>query len=157
MTPLFKSLALSCALLFTLPQAVHAAEIPAKGLTLEAVADWLRGEGYRAQIVEEDGERRIKSALEGVNFEIFADDCDGADCLSLHLSTGFDLKEGITLEKANTWNRNKRWAAVSLDDENDPYLSMDVSLAPGSSFEALTDSLGIWSMMVRDMKTFIDW
>lgn len=149
------SLTLSTALL---ANPTLATPIPDQGLTLEQVAKWLQSEGYRAEIVAKDGKRHINSATEGVSFSIFLDDCltDG-QCQSIQFDAGFDLKDGLTLARANEWNRTKRWAWISLDEENDPFLDMCVSLAPGSSFEALEDSLGVWSMMVVEAKTFIGW
>lgn len=155
----FKSLAIASALSTSLlANATLAAPIPDKGLTIEEVTKWLQSEGYRAEIVTDDGDAYIKSATQGVNFILLLEDCTPSKtCKSVDFSSGFDLKDGITLDRANEWNSTKRWGSAYLDKENDPYLEMNVSLAPGSSFEALEDSLDTWNMMIVEFKTFIGW
>ncbi|MDB5471832.1 MAG: YbjN protein [Caulobacter sp.] len=132
--------------------------IPAKGLKLDQMVTWLKDHGYRAEIVTEKGERHIRSGVEGVNFDVYMMDCKGGEvCESMQLLAGFNMKDGITLERANEWNKTKRWAMVSLDNENDPFLSTDISVAPGGSYEALEDALAVWANSVSAMKAFIDW
>ena len=132
--------------------------IPDKGLKIEQVASWLKDHGYRAEIINDNDGQRIRSGVEGVTFNVYMMDCHGGDtCESVQLLAGFNMTDGMTLEKANEWNKTKRWAMVSLDNENDPYLSTDISLWPGSSYEALQDAFSVWANSVSAMKTFIDW
>lgn len=151
-------LPLLVASLFLTASPTLAQPIPAKGLTVEEVATFLKSKGYRAEIVtDSDGHSDIKTGMEGLSVSVNVEDCKGKHCESLQFVTGFDLKDGLTYERADEWNDVKRWASLSLDKDMDPYLSMDVSLTPGSSYEALTESVVIWEMMLDDAKGFLDW
>jgi hypothetical protein len=148
--------AAAAAMLMTAAPAL-AAPIPEAGLTVEQIAEHIKSKGFRAEIVkQDDGKRVVKTGMEGRTVYIEPKDCnDGPKCISIQLLVGFDLKDGISYEKANDWNSSKRWAMVSLDKEMDPYLSMDVSLAPGGTYEALDDALGVWQNMLAEVKRFL--
>jgi hypothetical protein len=131
--------------------------IPAKGLTVEEVATFLKSKGYRAEIVTENDGAYIKTGMEGLSVSVNVEDCKDKRCESVQFVTGFNLKDGMTYQRADEWNDVKRWATMSLDNDMDPFLSMDVSLTPGSSYEALAESISIWEMMIDDAKVFLDW
>ena len=136
-------------------------EIPKGGLTLAEVVAWLQGAGYKAEIKStKDGEKFIGTAAEGGNFDLYLDDCDkDKRCTSLEFVAGFDLKDGLKdgQSKINEWNSSKRWLRGYVDKESDPWCIMDVSVAPGRSYDALDDDFTTWRTMMNEFKTFIGW
>jgi hypothetical protein len=135
-----------------------AKDLPEGGLSVQETADWLQSKGYRAEIGKDDtGDSRISSATQGVNFFVYFYDCKGNRCASIQFSAGFDIKGAYSLEKANDWNRNNRWAAATMDKDKDPWLSQDVDLSPGGTYENLKDEFGVWEDMLAKFLKTINW
>lgn len=128
------------------------------GMTGPEVAALLQAEGYKAALSKDkQGDPMIKSATSGATFTIYFYDCEKDRCRALQFSSGFDLKDGLTLAKINDWNKGNRYLKAYLDDENDPYVQYDVNVDAGRTFSGLKDDLAIWSSMVGKFTTFIDW
>jgi hypothetical protein len=139
--------------------AAHAQAIHKDGMTGPEVAAWLQKAGYKADLSKDDGgDPLIDSAADGHNFKIYFYDCDAAKrCKALQFSAGFDLKQGLTLAKANEWNRKNRYLKVYLDDDGDPYVQYDVNVNAGRTIAGLDDDFGVWTGMIGNFTTFIDW
>ena len=139
--------------------AARAEEIHKDGMTGPEVAAWLQKGGYKAELTKDSSDDpMINSAAEGQTFKIYFYDCDEAKrCKALQFSAGFDLKEPLKLEKANEWNRKNRYLKVYLDDDGDPYVQYDVNVNAGRTMAGLDDDFGVWTGMIGDFTTFIDW
>ena len=140
--------------------AAHAETLHKDGMTGAEVAAWLQKAGYKAELTkDEGGDPLISSAAEGTTFKIYFYDCDEAKlrCKALQFSAGFDLKTPLALEKANEWNRKNRYLKVYLDDDGDPYVQYDVNVNAGRTLAGLDDDFGVWTGMLGDFTTFIDW
>lgn len=139
--------------------AAQAQAIHKDGMTGAEVAAWLQKAGYKATLSKDDGgDPMIDSAADGHNFKIYFYDCDAAKrCKALQFSAGFDLKQGLTLAKANEWNRKNRYLKVYLDDDGDPYVQYDVNVNAGRTLSGLDDDFSVWTGMIGDFTTFIDW
>jgi len=125
--------------------AASAKDLPAGGMTINDLVNWLQGQGYKAEVqTAKDGSKNIYSAAEGSNFHIYQYDCKNGRCGSLQFSVGFDTKGSFGPGPMNDWNRDNRWARAYVDKVNDPWLEYDVDLAPGGTFEMLNDEFGIW-------------
>lgn len=128
------------------------------GMTGPEVVAWLQGEGYKAALSKDQGgDPMIKSAAGGINFTVYFYDCEKDRCKALQFSSGFDLKDGLTLAKVNEWNKTNRYLDAYLDDENDPYVEYDVNVNAGRTIAGLNDDFDIWTDMVGTFATFIDW
>lgn len=124
------------------------------------IAELMKDFGYRAELTTDDqGDPKIKSAGGGANYSIYFYGCENNEnCNSIQFSAGFDLTDGTTLEVVNEWNTNKRYGKVYLDNENDPYIEMDINLFGGGiSPETLKDDLGLWDNLLADFQDHIDW
>jgi hypothetical protein len=132
-----------------------AKDLPAGGMTGQDVADWLQSQGYRAEIGRADnGRPKVASATQGTSFYVRFYDCQGDRCASIQFTAGFDTKGAYSVDKANDWNTANRWVTSSMDKENDPWISQDIDLSPGGTYELLNDELKVWSDSVgRFMKT----
>ncbi|NEX91651.1 YbjN domain-containing protein [Caulobacter sp. 17J65-9] len=135
-----------------------AATIHDGGMTGPEVAAWLKDKGYRAELSKDDaGDPMIDSAAEGINFKVYFYDCEGPRCKAIQFSAGFDLKNGLSLAKANEWNRKNRYLKVYLDDDSDPYVQYDVNVNAGRTMSGLDDDFSVWTGMLGDFAEFIDW
>src|SRR5579863_10531082 len=116
--------------------AAPAKDLPDKGLSIEQVASWLQGEGYKAEMQKRsDGTPNIASSSDGQTFHIYMYDCKDDVCASLQFSEGFDTKGTFNGDKINDWNKSNRWARAYVDKDNDPWIEYDVDLAPGGRSE----------------------
>jgi hypothetical protein len=128
-------------------------------MTGPEVVAWLQKGGYKAELTKDDGgDPMINSAAEGQTFKIYFYDCDEAKrCKALQFSAGFDLKTPLKYEKINEWNRKNRYLKAYLDDDGDPYVQYDVNVNAGRTVAGLDDDFGVWTGMIDDFTTFIDW
>ena len=123
-----------------------ATPIPDAGLTLSETASWLQGQGYAAH-EEASGDTSVPGVApshlmfdyEGVRVGVYLLDCKEGRCGSMQFAVGWSTHGKFDISQMNRWNRQKRWCRGYYDDENDPWIEMDVDLTPGGSFELLND------------------
>ncbi|KSB90829.1 hypothetical protein AS593_16970 [Caulobacter vibrioides] len=143
------------------PAAALAASKPihADGMTGPEVVKWLQDAGYKAELLtDKTGDPHIKSAANGVNFDIYFYDCTAKPrCKAVQFSAGFDLKTPLSAGKINEWNRDNRYLKAYIDDDGDPYVQYDVNLNAGRTIEVLDDDFGVWTSMINDFTKFIGW
>lgn len=107
----------------------------------------------------EDGAPILKSRVSDSTFRVYFYSCDEqSGCSSVQFSAGYDLDAPMSALQMNTWNTENRYSRAIIDDEGDPYLRMDISLAtdgigPGNFAELLD----LWRLLVEDFEQFIDW
>jgi hypothetical protein len=144
------------AMAFTLAGAASAEPLDG-GVSAKDVARVLQDKGYKAVIgVDDTGDPQITSAAEGVNFTVFFYGCNhGPRCTSLTFQAGFHINGGLTPEKINGWNRDKRWLKGWLDNTNDPFCDMDIDAEQGFSTELLGAYIDTWDEMIPAFKTYI--
>src|SRR5690606_13260757 len=123
----FLVLAVVCAATMS---AAHAAEGDRiDSIDVEQLAGLLADAGYRATAGRDgEGDPMLSSSAAGANFNIYMYGCESERCKSLQFIAGFDLADGITLQRINEWNRDKRYGSAYLDDEDDLWLQMDLDL-----------------------------
>ncbi|WP_162257138.1 YbjN domain-containing protein [Phenylobacterium sp. Root700] len=136
----------------------QAVEFHKDGMTAKEVQSWLTDSGYKAEMAKDtDGDSYLKSASDGVSFDVHLYDCKKDRCASMQFIAGFDLDEKLELAKVNTWNEGKRYVDCFLDDEGDPWFTYDANVSPGGSREALDDDFAVWLSFVPDMKELAGW
>lgn len=131
--------------------------VPDGGITAQEVAAVLQERGYRAEVGKNaDGDPEIISGLDGSKFYIQFYGCKGgARCTGIQFSIGIDLDKGMTLAKINQWNRERRFGRAFLDDDNDPYVQMDLDLEHGATTEGVANNLDTWAAVLPEFKAFI--
>lgn len=138
---------------------VLAGALPDGGISAQEVARVLQDKGFRAEVtVDSVGDPLINSAADGTNFRVYFYGCAGDDeprCTAIQFMAGFDLEDGMSLERINLWNREHRFGRGYLDEENDPFLEMDVDVELGFTTEALANNLDTWIYVVPKFKEFI--
>jgi hypothetical protein len=136
-----------------------AKDLPGGGMTAKEIASWLVDAGYKGEIqTNKDGSTSVASATDGGNFYIDMNDCnDGVRCAAIEFYAGFKTKGAWNAAKMNDWNRDRRWVRAHVDDNNDPWLQMDVDLSPGGTQEGLDDQFALWRDRLSKFKTYINW
>ncbi len=148
---------LALALGFALAAPAASAQVMAD---IDVIAVFLQEFGLPTEkTVDPDGDPKIESRIEGTRFAVYFYGCDnGKECDSIQFSTGFDLKEPMSLESANAWNRDKRFGKVYLDEDGDPYIEYDVNTDfDGIGAENFDDSIDLWRALLAEFRDYIDW
>lgn len=133
--------------------------VPEGGVTVEEFRQWLEGNGYKAQIeVEKDGAKHVNSASDGLKFSVYFYDCKKDRCASIEYYVGFDKSDDTpSLEKINTWNREKRFLKAYLNDKGDAGFEYDDSVSPGGTWESIEDSFNVFLSFLPEVKKFVNW
>ncbi len=143
---------------FLLPLAA-AAQSQVDASDANALANLLKAEGYQIDITTDKvGDPLLKGKLDGTNYDIFFYDCtNNANCRTIQFQVGYDMTNGMSLQRANQWNSDMRYATVHLDNEMDPFLQMDLNIDYGVSAENFVDNFKMWSNVLGQFEDFIDW
>ncbi len=124
----------------------------------EVVAALLEDLGFPASLgVDNVGDPMISSSAHGYDFDIFFYDClDNSNCQAIQFSTAFDMVDGMSLTRAQDFNRDRRWVKVYLDDESDPRIEMDYNLRGGVSLDNFNDTVDWWQLLMEEFINYID-
>lgn len=122
----------------------------------EAVADELRKLGYRAELTKhESGDPQIKSAAAGYDYRINFNDCTAnKQCRSLGFLIVFEDDGKNTLELANTWNRQKRFSQMAVNENGSLAFSYDVTTVGGLAKANFADVVDWWQVMLGQVRTY---
>jgi hypothetical protein len=102
-------------------------------VTVEQLANFLRGEGYS---VESTAENKVVWKLEGSRCRLFVSS-EGKSIQFYTVLTG----SNANMRKVNDWNKSKRYSRCYLDDDGDPVLELDLDLEGGVTVDRLRDFL----------------
>jgi hypothetical protein len=148
--------ALAAGFLFT-TTAAQAYPLPEGGVTANEIAKILIAKGYKAEVgKDDDGDPKVASAADGSNFTVFFYGCNhGPRCTSITFQSAFHLDGGMTAEKINGWNRDKRFLKGWLDKVNDPFCEMDIDTESGFTSDSLDSYIDTWVAGLPEFKTYI--
>lgn len=122
-----------------------------KSITPAELAAILQDAGFRADVVHENGQPRVRSAAQGLEFSIqFVSPADAEQRysdFSFHCPIRIkgELPDGIV----NRWNRSKRFARLARN-ERFLYVTMDVMLSGGVTLDHLRGQCEIWDRLIRE-------
>ncbi|MBI1401886.1 MAG: hypothetical protein GC147_01555 [Porphyrobacter sp.] len=115
--------------------------------------------GFRAELTtDEYGDPLIKSQAVGYPLQIYFYECDEEThegCSSVQFVTGFDRKEPWTAKEALEIARKQRYAAISLDDEGDPFVRWDIVTEGGIPEAVFVESLYRFEEMVSRVEEIV--
>lgn len=122
----------------------------------EAVADELRKLGYRAELTKhESGDPQINSAASGYDYRLNFNDCtDNKQCRSLGFAIVFADDGKNTLELANTWNRQKRFGQLAVNENGSLAFSYDVTTVGGLTKANFADVVDWWQVMLGQLRGY---
>lgn len=150
---------LASALLFALVAVPASAQNLIDASDERLLAQFLQDQGFRAKLeVLDDGDPVIRSNSSGTNFSIYFYGCErGTDCQSIQFFVAYDLDDGLALERVNAINSQNRFTKVYLDEDNDPFMELDVNMAFGVTHENLADTLEWWLVSMGELERELDW
>jgi hypothetical protein len=114
------------------------------------IIEWLQIAGYRATAIENG--RGVSSGTNGLTFVIFAHD------KSIQFYMGMALTDKlVTFEECNKINRDWRYLKVTLDDESDPAVEMDITVdfSSNNAKDTFSEALGIWDAGLGRVKQWL--
>jgi hypothetical protein len=126
----------------------------------ERIAQAIRFYGRPAQLeTDEAGEPTIATGFGGIRARIWFYDCTeaGKDCVGLQFQLGIGTVRKLTLQQVNAFNRGRRFATLSLDEEGDPILTHDLSMArPGISAASFRDTLQLFDTQATELRQMVE-
>ena len=149
------AIALGAAALFSATPA-HAELINAANpATIKAIVE---SQGWPATIVAKEGDDPyIESNRGGLKFLVLFMNCeDNKNCKTLQYYMGFSDAKEVTIERLNSWNKDKRFARAYRDDAGDPVLEMDVDLDfAGIPRENVGETLNTWASLMDSYREYV--
>lgn len=126
----------------------------------EGIARAIRFYGRPAALeTDEAQEPTIATGFGGIAGRIWFYDCDeaGKNCVGLQFQIGIGTVRKLTLAHVNAFNRGRRFATLSLDDEGDPILTHDLSMAPpGISAASFRDTLQLFDTQATELRQMVE-
>lgn len=116
------------------------------------LANIISGYGSANLTTNASGNPRIESRIDGIRFNVIFYGCtENTNCGSVQFTSSWK-KPGLSLEKINSWNRDKRFGKAYLDNEGDPVIEMDVNLRHGVSHNNFDDTVDFWNIVLRSFR-----
>lgn len=101
--------------------------------------------GYSATLTRDGaGDPLVRMQTQNLVAYIHFYDCNEGACEAIQFRLGVDLPLGTTMDVVNDFNSSYRYARVYLDDEDDPFLVMDVEMAHADHRRQFETHLGVW-------------
>jgi len=139
-----------------LASGARARPIPDGGVTVSEVANIMQNRGFRAEITTtDDGRPLIKSSSSGYRFGVYFYGCKEGRCPSIQFASAFDMADGMSLKSVNEWNSTSRFGRAYLDNENDPFVEMDIDVERGFTTQALSNNLSTWEAVLGRFREFV--
>lgn len=137
---------------------LQAKPLPDGGVTVNEVAAILQEKGYWIEMgTDGTGNPKITSKAEGYTFAIyFYSLSEEGRAKSIQFCLGIAMKDGISLERVNEWNKGYRFGRVYQDEENDPILELDLDVEHGCNTEAIDNILERWFALITTFDEFLD-
>jgi hypothetical protein len=124
------------------------------------IAEAVRGYGRPAELeIDEAGDPTIATGFGGIRGRIWFYDCNeqGKACVGLQFQIGIGTERKLSLAQVNAFNRGRRFATLSLDQEGDPILSHDLSMAPpGISAASFRDTLQLFDTQATELRKMVE-
>lgn len=74
------------------------------------------------------------------------------NCTSVQFRAWWETAGRITLEQVNQWNRDRRFSAAYLDNNNNATIEWDVTLAGGVTAVNFDDAIQWWRTVLRQFR-----
>lgn len=149
------ALALGASTLFAAAPA-HAELVNAKNPAV--IKSILESQGWPATLISKAGDDPyIESNRNGLKFLVLFMNCEeNKNCKTLQYYMGFSDAKGVSIERLNSWNKDKRFARAYRDDAGDPVLEMDVDLDfAGIPRENVGETLNTWASLMDSYREYV--
>lgn len=145
---IWKSLLAAAAVSVLAPSAAQAATATVSAVKPEGVAEALKNLGYTAELAKDaNGDPLINTEIGGWQAALLFYECnekthDG--CQSLQFVANFTPEKKFTAEDAVRFNRNTRFASVSLGKDDAVMMTWDMVTGKGIDFEIFSNSVDMF-------------
>lgn len=145
---IWKSLLAVAAVSVLAPSAAQAATATVSAVKPEGVAEALKNLGYTAELAKDaNGDPLINTEIGGWQAALLFYECnekthDG--CQSLQFVANFTPEKKFTAEDAVRFNRNTRFASVSLGKDDAVMMTWDMVTGKGVDFEIFSNSVDMF-------------
>ncbi|KHS45797.1 YbjN domain-containing protein [Novosphingobium sp. ES2-1] len=145
---IWKSLLAAAAVSVLAPSAAEAATATVSAVKPEGVAEALKNLGYTAELAKDaNGDPLINTEIGGWQAALLFYECnekthDG--CQSLQFVANFTPEKKFTAEDAVRFNRNTRFASVSLGKDDAVMMTWDMVTGKGIDFEVFSNSVDMF-------------
>lgn len=141
---------------FAVASSASAGTLPDGGVTIQDVVAIFQAKGYRAEeATDSRGDPMIRSSASSYRFTVYFYDCgESRRCKSIQFSAGFTAK-GMTTDRINQWNRDRRFGKAHLDKDMDPIVQMDLDLEEGATSENIGTNLERWDFTLGAFAKFL--
>lgn len=145
---IWKSLLAAAAVSVLAPSAAQATTATVSAVKPEGVAEALKNLGYTAELAKDaNGDPLINTEIGGWQAALLFYECnekthDG--CQSLQFVANFTPEKKFTAEDAVRFNRNIRFASVSLGKDDAVMMTWDMVTGKGIDFEIFSNSVDMF-------------
>jgi hypothetical protein len=126
------------------------------GSDADAIVKIVLGFGEARLDKDRSGDPIIRARSNGSSWNMLFHGCEkGTACKSVELHYGIAVDQKPAADRINTWNRTTRWSKAYLDKDNDPNISVDISLLDGIDEAYLKAALKRWVDNIGEFKSTI--
>lgn len=125
----------------------------------EQIADLMLKAGFATTPNNlDDGTPKLDGRIEGWSYSVYFYGCKNDVCDAIQFAAGFDSDEPLAYDPINTWNAENRYGRSYLDDEQDPWVEMDIHMeGAGISKETFDENLAVWRTVMTSFVKHIGW
>lgn len=133
------------------------------GLTASAPEEifrYLQNESFVVRIGEDSvGDPKVSVRYYGTSFDILFYGCiKNLECSSIQFFSGYQMDSGFSLQQANDWNKENRFARAYSTDDGAAVIDYDVYLdGEGMSEADFGEVLSVWTRILADFEGMIGW
>lgn len=104
---------------------------------------------------QQDDTQFLQVTLAGEKWQLIMYNCNNQGCTNLQFHIAYSFENGLDGKVTNKWNKERRFGAAYIDDENDPHLEFDFDLEGGVSKGAIREAIKTWGLLVSSFKVFL--
>lgn len=152
---LLAALAVAAGSLLALPAA--AAGAPPRIISTmspQEMATLLQDAGYRAERMASEDPPRVQTGMGGYTVMVFFYDCKEQNCSALQFWAAFKKVPSFTLDFANRWNIERRYAKAYIDKEGGLALEFDVDLDGAVTPEYIKQKVLLFERLLAELDAF---
>ncbi len=130
-------------------------QLSSDGWTIEQALAEIEAYGLSGQVTD-SSESTAAIEFEGATFAVDGYHCNSnKQCTEFLFYIGFDLPNGLSLDKVNEWNSTAIVGRAYLDDEQDPWLDHIISVNDSNDDSAFREGLELWIAGLNNFNEFI--
>ena len=121
----------------------------------EALVSIIQDLGYRAILeVDGQGDPLIRSSVGGTQFAVVFYGCseDHDQCQILLFKAGYEMDQKVDLELINEWNATRLFGRAYLDDVDDPWIELVLTVRGGVTREQFEQTFEWWESSVGEFE-----